>query len=149
MYEPVRSKTLSWMVAFECLVLYLRLIEDGSGQYTVNDVVRKSGGVDSIRAQALVSAKEHFSAAFFRTLGGNPRASEGAITEGGADHFKGTVRGTRGNASKGCAAWNLDSQHFAKYVDANGLCAFLHQCDQYVTDKGPGTTRNDRPGAAI
>ena len=138
-HEPVRSKTLSWMVAFECLILYLRMIEDGSGQYNVGNVVRLAGGIDSIRAQALVSAKEHFSGAFFRTLGGNPSApDEGGAKDDGAKFFKGTVRGSRVNASKGCAAWNLGSQHFAQYVDSSGLCLFLHKCDQYVTDKGPG-----------
>ena len=138
-HEPVRTKTLPWMVAFECLILYLRMIEDGSGKYNVNNVVRLAGGIDSIRSQALVSAKEHFSAAFFRTLGGNPKElGEGGLHDDGPSYFKGTVRGSRSNASKGCAAWNLGSQHLSRYVDAHGMCGFLHKCDQYVTDKGPG-----------
>jgi hypothetical protein len=139
-YEPVRSDTIEWMVAFECLILYLRLIENGTGKYNITNVVHVAGGIDSLRAQALTSAVEHFPAAFFRTLGGNPSAGLNSLITGGKDGaiYSGTVKGSRPTASKGCASWNMGRPHFAKNVDSKGLCAFLHKCDQYVSDKGPG-----------
>ena len=139
-YEPVRSQTIDWMVAFECLILYLRLIENGTGRYNITNVIHMAGGIDSFRAQALVSAKEHFPAAFFRPLGGNPKPSDGLSTAAGkgGEVFSGAVKGSRPNANKGCASWNLGKPHLAKNVDPNGFCAFLHKCDQYVSDKGPG-----------
>ena len=42
------------------------------------------------------------------------------------------------SAKSGCAAWNLDKPHLKKHVGPGGVCKFLHMCDQYVTDKGPG-----------
>ena len=138
-YEPVRSQTVDWMVAFECLILYLRLIQNGTGRYNITNVIHMAGGIDSLRAQALISAKEHFPAAFFRTLGGNPKPFDG-ISPGGkvVEIYSGKVKGSRPNANRGCASWNLGKPHLEKYVDSNGLCSFLHKCDQYVSDKGPG-----------
>ena len=81
------------MVAFECLILYLRLIENGTGRYHITNVIHMAGGIDSLRAQALISAKEHFPAAFFRTLGGNPSAGLNSPITGGNDGaiYSGTV----------------------------------------------------------
>jgi hypothetical protein len=137
-YEPVRSSSVEWMVAFESLILYLRLIENGTGRYNITNVVHTAGGIDSLRAQALVSAKEHFPAAFFRPLGGNPKPGDGLSAGKGSEVYSGIVKGTRPTASKGCASWNLGMPHLAKNVDSNGFCSFLHKCDQYVSDKGPG-----------
>ena len=137
-YEPIRTNTIPWMVAFESLILYLRLVENGSGAYNITDVVRKFGGIDALRAQALVSAHEHFPAAFFRTVGGNPNSKgTGTSDTSGGEHYTGTIKGSRPGASKPCISWNLGKPHLAKNVDANGLCNFLHKCDMYVSDKGP------------
>jgi hypothetical protein len=133
-YEPVRSGTIEWMVAFE------RLIENGTGRYNVTNVIHAAGGIDSLRSQALISAKEHFSSAFFRTLGGNPNSGLNVLSPSVKDGeiYTGTVKGSRPSATKGCASWNMGKPHFAKNVDHKGMCAFLHKCDQYVSDKGPG-----------
>ena len=144
-YEPVRSGVVPWPVAFECIILYLRMIEASPGQYTLGDVVHKAGGLDSIRAQAVPIAMANFSAsvlssdaAFFRRFGGNPtpKGTSSPSTSGG-DVFQGTVRGDAKGAAKGCTSWNLGKPHLAKHVDDAGFCRFKHACDQYVTDKGP------------
>ena len=140
-YEPIRTGALPWMVAFESLILYLRLVENGTGAYNIANVVQKFGGIDALRAQALVSAKENFSGEFFRTLGGNPRGpgpTEDRVSPGSGERYSGTIKGSRPGASKGCISWNLGKPHLAKNVDGNGLCSFLHKCDQFVSDKGPG-----------
>ena len=43
-YEPIRTGALPWMVAFESLILYLRLVENGTGAYNIANVVQKIGG---------------------------------------------------------------------------------------------------------
>ena len=140
-FEPVRSGALPWFVAFECLVLYLRMIDDGTGRYNLANVVRDSGGIDSIRKQALVSAKSHYPATFFREGGGGPRVDANANlgNHKGDDVYTGQIKGSLESAKKGCAAWNLGRQHLFKHMDrASGKCKFLHKCDQFVDDKGPG-----------
>ena len=134
-YEPIRSGALIWPVAFECLIIYLRMVEDGSGKFKITSVVHEAGGMDSIRAQASVSAQEHFPADFFRALGGNPKhkISDGA----GEGSYAGKVKGSLASATRGCSAWNTGSTHLAKNVDPKtGKCRFLHKCDQFVDDKG-------------
>ena len=138
-FEPVRSGVVTWPVAFECIVLYLRMVEASPGIYTLGNVVHKAGGLDAIRAQATTLASSHFSAsvlsgssAFFRPLGGNPKPG------GGPTLFNGSVRGDTPSSSKGCVSWNLGTPHLAKHVDDSGICKFRHACDQFVTDKGPG-----------
>ena len=67
-YEPIRSGAISWPVAFECLIIYLRMVEDGSGKFKITSVLHEAGGMDSIRAQATVSAHENFAPEIFRGL---------------------------------------------------------------------------------
>ena len=145
-YEPVRSGVVPWPVAFECIILYLRMIEASPGEYTLGNVVHKAGGLDSIRAQAVPIAEANFptsvfspAATFFRPFGGNPTPKGGLSSPtSGSDVFRGTVRGDAAGAAKGCTSWNLGKPHLAKNVDDSGLCRFKHACDQFVTDKGPG-----------
>jgi len=138
-YEPVRLGVLQWPVAFECLVIYLRMLEAHSSSYKLKTIVHQAGGIDSIRAQALKEAQDRYSAAFFRTHGGNPLDTH---VKGGGDKeshlYTGSLKGHNSNANKCCISWNTGTPHLAKNVDAKGCCKFLHACDQYVADKGPG-----------
>ena len=59
---------LPWPVAFESVIIYIKMVEASPTMYTLGDVVHKAGGLDSIRAQALVLAKTHYPS-FFRTPG--------------------------------------------------------------------------------
>ena len=136
-YEPIRTGALSWPIAFESLLIYLRMIESNPSVYSIADVVSKAGGIDSVRAQAKISAQAHFPA-FFRTLGGNPSGPGPTDTSKKAEAFSGSVKGFDKDAKRGCTAWNLDKPHLAVHVGANGICKFLHKCDQYVSDKGKG-----------
>ena len=44
-YEPVRTGSIAWEVAFECLIIYLRMVEEHPTMYSVGTVVAK---VDSL-----------------------------------------------------------------------------------------------------
>ena len=138
-YEPVRSGVITWPVAFECIILYLRMIEASPDVYTLGNVVHRAGGLDAIRSQATTLASSHFpssvlspGSAFFRGLGGIPKPGEANGV------YAGTIRGDNKSSSKGCVSWNLGKPHQAKHVDDSGMCRFRHACDQFVSDKGPG-----------
>ena len=138
-YEPVHNGTVPWCVAFECVIIYLRMIEaqGGTGGFTIANIVFKAGGIDSIRAQATAIALDHYPSATFRPRGGTPR--DIASDDGGAGDkaYKGTIKGYKNTSKVCCAAWNAGKPHLAKNVDANGICNFLHKCNQFVDNKGP------------
>ena len=143
-YEPVRNLTLEWQVGFECVVIYLRMLEaqGTTRSYTLSNIFYKSGGMDAVRAEALSEAITHHGPTF-RTLGANPieTPTGGKKVGGGKDGkdevYKGTVSECNTNSKMGCVAWNLGNGHLAKHVDTNGKCKFNHVCDAWVTDKGP------------
>ena len=116
------------------------MIESQPKVYAIANVVHKAGGIDSIRNAATTSARTHFSAAFFRPLGGNPKGEDPPSDPKSGDpkHYKGTITGFTSSSNVCCAAWNLGNPHLAKNVDAGGRCKFNHVCDQFVTDKGKG-----------
>jgi hypothetical protein len=135
-HEPLRMGVLTWPVAFECLILYLRMVESHGSTYHIATVVHTCGGLDAIRQEATNIAHEKFGSAFFRTLGGKPKVGgPDPIPDG----FDGRVKGDNPSSTKPCASWNLDKKHLSKHVGADGKCKFKHgMCDQYVSDKGPG-----------
>ena len=132
-YEPIRVGDLSWMVAFESLILYLRMVEHHPSEWNLISVVTKSGGIDAKRREATSIAHGLYPAAFFR-----PR--EGTSRGDGQDRLTGAKRivvtSFNQGAKKGCSSWNLGNPHREKNV-TNGKCEFFHGCDQYVSDKGP------------
>ena len=141
-FEPLRLGVLDWPVAFELMIVYLRMIENEPVRWNIANVVSASGGMDAKRAEAHNMAKGLYSAAFFRRPRGEPRDDKDKVksdTKSGAEMFKGTVSGHNETGSKGCAAWNNGTNHLVKHVDAGtGKCKFRHACNQFVTDKGPG-----------
>jgi hypothetical protein len=136
-HEPLRMGVLPWPITFECMILYLRMVEAHGSTYHIATVVHTCGGIDAIRQEATSIAHDRFGSAFFRTLGGKPRAGgSDPITP---DGFDGKVKGDNPSSTRPCASWNLDKKHLAKHVDGDGKCKFKHgMCDQYVSDKGPG-----------
>ena len=140
LYEPLRLGVLEWPVAFELMILYLRMIENEPSRWNIANVVSASGGMDAKRAEASGMAKGLYSAAFFRRPRGEPRDDKHKPGDKpGNEPFKGVLKGHNETGSKGCASWNNGTDHLAKHVDASsGKCKFRHACNQYVTDKGPG-----------
>jgi hypothetical protein len=139
-FEPLRLGVLEWPVAFELMIVYLRMIENEPVRWNIANVVSASGGMDAKRAEAHSMAKGLYSATFFRRPRGEPRDDKvKPDSKSGTEVFKGTVSGHNENGNKGCAAWNNGTSHLVKHVDAStGKCKFRHACNQFVTDKGPG-----------
>ena len=140
-YEPTRSGVIAWPVAFECLVVYLRMLEAQGAvkRYNVSDIYLKAGGIDAVRAEATHTAKALYPAVFFRTHGGTPSdTTRPTVGDPNKDEkFKGTVKGDSSSCKAGCVAWNKGLSHFAKHINGDGTCKFKHACNQWVTDKGP------------
>ena len=141
-YEPLRLGVITWPVAFECLLIYLHMIDSNPSEFTIANVFHKAGGIDNIRDQAKkMAVGRGYPAPFlqsFRTPGGNPGPSDiDADKDKDKDKYKGKVTDYDHSATKGCRAWNMGEKHLAKHVD-KGVCKFLHKCDQWVTDKGKG-----------
>ena len=138
-YEPTRSGVISWPVAFECLVVYLRMLEaqGSTKRYNVSDIYLKAGGIDAVRAEATRTATALYPAVFFRTHGGTPFDVCVTTDTVSDEKFKGTVEGDTSSCKAGCVAWNKGLSHYAKHVNGNGSCKFKHACNQWVNDKGP------------
>ena len=141
-YEPVRSGVLSWPVAFECVVIYLRMLEaQASGSiYTISNIHSRAGGIDAVRSEATAVAKDLYPAAFFRSHGGKPfvKSPDDTLKDtSGGKEFKGQVKGDTPGAKYCCIAWNRGTPHLAKHVSADGICKFKHACNRRVKDKGP------------
>ena len=142
-YEPVRAGILSWPVAFECVVIYLRMLEaQGSdSNYSLSNIHSRAGGIDAVRSEATAVAKDLYPASCFRTHGGMPLEKtklEKPKDALGGSEFKGQVKGDTPGAKFCCIAWNRGAPHLAKHVSADGICKFKHACSRRVKDKGPG-----------
>ena len=86
-YEPVRTGDLPWPVAFELLIIYLRMIENEPGVYNLVNVVSKCGGMDAKRESARQVAAGFYPKGLFRPLPGERRS----LWEGGHFSHCGTV----------------------------------------------------------
>ena len=140
--EPVREGSVGWPIAFECMVLYLRKIEELPDDFHLGNVIHQLGGLDTIRAEAMKVAETAYSTDIFRAHGGNPGTSindpSGKVGDDKNKVYTGTIKGDNPNAATGCTAWNEGKPHLAKNVDARGYCKFAHKCCQFVSDRGKG-----------
>lgn len=126
-YEPIRAGVLHWAVAFECMVLYLRKLEafGSHGVYTLGTIFARSGGIDSVRAEASGIAKGVYPASLFRSSDVNPDLAN----PGNGDFYKGDVEGNPSSKAACCIAWNNGADHLAKHVHPSGVCKFRHVCN--------------------
>ena len=123
-FEPLRNGEVSdHRVAFEMLVLYLQMIVNSEGEWTLANVYVKSGGLDVVRKRAEAAVLDIFRA-------------DGGIPEKKAPKVDGAI--TAFTASGGfCLAYNLGNPHKPSALLADGsTCRFNHRCDLFVKDKG-------------
>lgn len=135
-YEPIRTGEITWPVAFEMVLLYIRMVETQPSLYNLGTVIYKTGGIDAKRKVAASIAEGAYpKAVFFRVLGGKPKDIKDP--HGGKDDqkFTGSLSGFNTASKRGCVVHNMGGHHLAKYVQ-NGKCQFFHGCDQHVKDKG-------------
>jgi hypothetical protein len=138
-YEPIRVGEIPWPVAFEMVLSYIRLVENSPALYHLGNVLPKTGGIDSKRIVATKLAEGLYPKHVFRGPRVEPREvndDKDKDKDKSKAKFSGTLTGFNESSKRGCAAWNLDAPHFAKYMSGT-KCQFFHGCDQFVTDKGP------------
>ena len=138
-YEPLRAGVIVWPVAFESMIIYLRMLESqGGASYNLSTIYHSAGGIDAVRAEATRAAHLLYPAAFFRSHGGIPSSSrsDGDSNTGNAVYI-GNVQADTPTSKMGCVAWNRGTDHLAKHVHPNGACKFRHACNVWVIDKGP------------
>ena len=139
-YEPVRNGELHWAVAFECVIIYLRMLEaqgDIDLGFSLSDIHLRAGGIDAIRKEATDTAHCIYPAAFFRAHGGTPLHDRLDDSKHNDGVYEGTITGDTPTSKRGCTAWNSGKPHLKKHVGPDGKCVFKHACCQFVTDKGP------------
>ena len=142
-YEPLRIGSLTWPVAFELLVLYLRFVENNPDQWNIANVYHGSGGIDAKRREATLAAAGQYPAAVLRATGGNAAPAAAPTPGGGGDAagggepkwYKGDPKSDNPASTMGCTAWNNGGKHKAAAVK-DGVCQYKHVCNQWVTDKG-------------
>ena len=142
-FEPLRIGSLTWPVAFELLVLYLRFVENNPDQWNIANVYHGSGGIDAKRREATLAAASQYPAAVLRSAGGHAAAATGAATGGGHDApaggdtkwYKGEPKSDTPSSTMGCSAWNSGGKHKASAVKGD-ICQYKHVCNQWVTDRG-------------
>ena len=74
-FDPMRVGNMAWPVAFECMILYLRMVEAHGSNYNIASIVHTCGGIDAIRQEATSIAHDRYPSAFFRSPGGKPGMS--------------------------------------------------------------------------
>ena len=134
---PVRKGWFPWCVGFELVLIYFRLIQDNPDRFFLGTVKSVHGGMDHLREEAVKEADIHYDKKFFRPFAGNAKGTPGAQPMGGQT-VPGDVPGNKNKNGKCCAAWNLRKPHNPEHLSDAGVCNFVHLCDQFVTDKGPG-----------
>ena len=144
-YEPLRVGSITWPVAFELLVLYLRTVENYPDQWNIANVYHGSGGIDAKRREATLAAASQYTAAVLRAAGGHAQPTATATAGGGNDAtaaggdatkwYKGEPKADTATSTMGCTAWNNSGKHKAAAVK-NDTCMYKHVCNQWVTDKG-------------
>ena len=138
-YEPLRAGIIVWPVAFECMIIYLRMLEShNSASYNLSTIYHSAGGIDAVRAEATRAAHLLYPASLFRSHVANPSLSRSdGDSDPGNAVYTGEVHADTSTSQMGCVAWNRGSEHLVKHVHPSGTCKFRHACNNWVTDKGP------------
>jgi len=84
-FDTIRLRGHSWTVAHELFVIMLRRIEDSGGKVTMGNCINEAV-LNTVLDEAVVSAKHHYGAAFFRQVAEGVRGLDGK--EAGAGEGK-------------------------------------------------------------
>ena len=128
-YDHINEGTVSWQTAFELLLVYLEEVERTPGDDINLSNVYNRGAQDTF----LRRARER-----------TPKAGL-SDKDKDKDIFRGDVVEWNGSwnrkATQTCITYNLgNKKHPANCLNERGGCKFLHACDHWVDNKGPGGT---------
>mgnify|MGYP006083404123 CR=1 FL=1 len=132
-YKSMRELQLTWQQAHELLLCYFNEIEtDVSKTLNLGNVFGR-GKHDSLLSQAKINTL-----LFFRTRVGTAQPGSATTSTSSVPKTFEWNGKCNGSAGKCCVPWNLNKLHPASHLAGDGTCIFIHECMQYVTDKGPG-----------
>ena len=123
-YKKIRTQ-VSWHVAFELTVLYIKKVDLEPTLYNFSDVIRKLGCGDSYLSEATELALKFYPdrdvrSPCFRDRGRKPQGD-------GDDVYTGEIKGYDSSSKLGCYAHTHGTPHLVKHVDkATGKCKFNH-----------------------
>ena len=109
-------------------------VESSRTSYNLANVYSKLGGTDTMRAEAWSRAQNNFTGVPGVSRG-PPGGPSGGGLQGAPVKWNGKFTST---SKKGCSAFNSGVPHRADQLDKDGKCLFMHACDHWVSNKGPG-----------
>ena len=134
-YEPMRTKGYSWMMAHELLMAYLGTIQRSDDPSVSMGNVYDKGGLDSHVEQACKTGPERFGS-IFRKSPGEPSGRKGSKTPEGDDKLTWNKKFSK-KSKAACEAYNRGEEHAASHLHPDGTCKYMHGCSRWVTDNGP------------
>ena len=133
-YEPMRNKGYSWMMAHELLMAYLSTVQRSDDPSISLANVYERGGLDSHCEQACKTGPERFGN-IFRKSPGEPSGRNGSKIQGD-DKLIWNKKFTK-KSKAACEPFNRGEEHSSSHLHPDGTCKFMHGCSRWVTDKGP------------
>ena len=123
-YYKMMRTVVSWHVAFELTMLYIKKVDLDPIEYNFSNVVGKMGAGDTLLAEATELASEHYPvkdirSPCFRTRGWQPHQDGNGV-------YSGELKGFDPSSKLGCYAHTNGTPHLAKHVDKHGKCKFNH-----------------------
>ena len=132
-YRPMALENLSWMMAYEMLMVCFTHIEESTTGKGFVDITE--GSQDNFNRLAAQQGESDFGASF-RTHAGNA-SIKGRQSVAEEENTKWNKKCTSTNKAA-CATYNNGgtSGHSAKQLLPDGTCKYSHKCNKWVTDKG-------------
>ena len=144
--DTIVVRKYEWVVAFELMLVLFRKIENSTGsKYNLGNVIEEVH-LNSALDEAMEAAKIFFPL-FFRSGGGKLRENE---THPDQDDKKGKKKFNgkfnKDQTCRACAVFNSGGEHKPHMLENDGTCRFIHVCDHWVSDQGPGGICRNKAG---
>lgn len=133
-HDTMLKHNHSWQVAHELFLVYLEAVETSSDDSVTIRNIYVNGSQDTFLKRAQDSAAIEY---------GSTNVKKAGEPQKDTDDRKGGQKWNGNHNKKAtmtCHSFNMGLPHPARSLDEKGTCKFLHTCDQWVSDKGPGGT---------
>ena len=126
-YHKKARTVVSWNVAFELTVLYIKAIDAEPDEYNFSNVVRKMGSGDTLLGDATAEAMLHYPVASIRSPCFRSGAGKAQTDGDGDKQYEGEIKGFDSTSKLGCYAHANGLPHLVKHVNkATSMCKFNH-----------------------
>ena len=138
--DSIVVRKYEWYVAYELMIVLFRKIENSVGnKFNLGNVI------DEVHLNSALEEATEAAKMFFRAGGGTPRLDEReSLGEGGKKKFNGKFN--KDEKCRACAVFNSGGEHKPHMLTDDGTCRFIHVCDHWVDDQGPGGICRNKAG---